>query len=273
MISLLSKLWRGPAARAGGARPTLAQLQRAAEGGDAEAQYALGLAYLAAHAAGDTAHKAMNWLELAARAGHAEAQHRLSLIYLNGLLAAGPATVWLSDARSDSALDNLRLLYPDGAAIAPQPERAFTLAEAAAAQSHAAAQAHLGMLLLRGVGCAQNFAAAESLFRRADAHGAADPKGGGALGLGIILDHGLGRAPDAAQAALCYERATKAGNDAAATALGLMHLNGQIEADLAKAERLLTGPAARGNAFAQHGLQRLHDIVADRAPVALQSIP
>jgi TPR repeat protein len=59
------------------------------------------------------------------------------------------------------------------------------------------------------------------------------------------------------------------GNDMAATALALLRLDGNGEADPAAAARLLAGPAARGNAFAQHRLGLLyaqgHGVVADRA--------
>ncbi len=271
MIARLSQWWRDRFKRPAQSHVTLARLQRDAERGDGEARYRLAQTYLADRQSGEAAHKAVNWLELAARSGHSKAQYRLSLIYLNGFAASGPTAVWQAEACSAAAQDNLRLLYPDGAAIAPQPERAFALAEASAMQGHAAAQAHLGMLLLRGVGCVQDFAAATIWFRRADDQQADDViGGGGALGLGLILEHGLGCAADPARAALYYERATKAGNDAAATALALMHLNGRVEADLAQAERLLIGPAARGNAFAQHGLQRLRETLAEANPVALQ---
>ncbi|MFN4282666.1 MAG: tetratricopeptide repeat protein [Alphaproteobacteria bacterium] len=254
MIRILQRL-AGLLRRRPGPRPTLAQLRRAAERGDVEARYALGEACLAGYGARDIARQAVNWLELAARDGHAQAQHRLSLIYLNGLGASPMIANWLAESRDTRAQANAGLLFPDGAGIAPHPERAFLLAEAAAAQGHAAAQANLGMMLLRGVGCAQDYAAANLWFARAAAQG--DP--GGDLGLGLICEHGLGRAADPLEAASHYRRAAAAGNDAAATALGLLHVNGRIAGDLRQAERLLAGPAARGNIFAQKGLQRLRD--------------
>ena len=134
-------------------------------------------------------------------------------------------------------------------------------------QGHGAAQAHLGMLTLRGVGCAQDFSAAACWFGRAAAQG----DSGGDLGLGLLLEHGLGRAADPVEAACHYARAAEAGNDAAATALGLMHLDGRLGRDLVKAERLLVGPAARGNPFAERGLQKLR---AEReTPTSLRSVP
>lgn len=245
---------------------TLAELQRAAERGEAAAQFALAQAYLAAGGLGDTTRKAVNWFELAARGGHAEAQYRLSLVYMNGL-DIWPAAAWLAESANEKARANVQLLFPEGARIAPQPERAFILAEAAAVQGHAAAQAHLGMLTLRGVGCVQDFAAAAVWFERAAAKGDA----GGNLGLGLLLEHGLGRAADPLEAAIHYSRAATAGNDAASTALGLMHLDGRIGRDLVKAERLLAGPAARGNLFAERGLQKLR--TQHQGPPSIRTSP
>lgn len=262
MISFIKKLF----GRKNGRHVTLADLQRSAERGDAAAQFALAQAYLAAGGLGDTTRKAVNWLELAARAGHADAQYRLSLIYMNGL-DIWPAAAWLAETANEKARANVRLLFPEGARIAPQPERAFILAEAAAVQSHAAAQAHLGMLTLRGIGCTQDFAASACWFERAAAQG----DSGGDLGLGLLFEHGLGRAADPVEAACHYKRAAEAGNDAAATALGLMHLDGRIGRDLVKAERLLAGPAARGNPFAERGLQKLR--TQHQGPSSIRTLP
>jgi TPR repeat protein len=246
-------------------RPTpFERLRRAAECGEADAQYSLGQAYLQGGTAelrevANAPRSAVNWLELAARQGHVEAQHSLSLVYLHGARAGGGAATWFDEARRiEAARANAELLYPDGLAIEAMPERAFALAMEAAVRGHAAAQANLGMLFLRAVGCGQDFAAAESWFRRAADQN--DP--GGALGLGLIFEHGFGRAPDTTEAARWYAIAAEVGNDAAATALGILHLNGAINdggmaRDLAKAERLLRGPAARGNPFAQKALQSL----------------
>ena len=255
---LLSRLCAKLIARSGF---PLERLRRAAERGDAHAQYNLGQAYLIGHVVAAAPRSAVNWLELAARQGHVEAQHSLSLIYRHGARAGGAAATWFAEAeRSDAARINAELLYPDGLAIAAMPERAFALATAAALRGHAAAQANLGMLFLRGVGCAQDFSAAAVWFRRAAEQGDA----GGALGLGLIYEHGFERAADAAEAARWYAIAAEAGNDAAATALGILHLNapmngGGVTHDIAKAERLLHGPAARGNPFAQKALQSLRN--------------
>jgi TPR repeat protein len=113
------------------------------------------------------------------------------------------------------------------------------------------------MLYLRGIGCEQDFAAADQWCRRAADQ--ADP--GGALGLGIIREHGFVGAADPAEAARWYQLAVDAGNDAAATALGKLYLDGRgVAQNLVKAERLLVGPAARGSAFARQALTSLQSL-------------
>ena len=77
-------------------------------------------------------------------------------------------------------------------------------------------------------------------------------------------------ARDPEEAARWYALAAERGNDAAATALGLLYLDGLgVTRDFAKARRLLTGPASRGNSFAKKGLTELQALVAaetDNAP-------
>lgn len=230
------------------------QLVRAARAGCADAQFRLGQAYLTGQGAPNYPIMAVKWLRLAALQGHAEACHSLSLIYLNGARANAPSVTWAAEARNKGTADNVMLLYPDGFDVQPNPEKAFGLARAAAQQGLARAQANVGMLYMRGIGCAQDFAAAERWCRYAALQN--DP--GGALGLGILYEHGLGVASDLAEAARWYRIAADLGNDAAATALGLLFLDGRgVTQDVHKAQRLLLGPAARGNPFARKGLARL----------------
>ena len=63
--------------------PSPAALRTAAERGDAEAQYELGLAYLARGGAA-AEREAVRWLRAAARQRHAAAQARLARVYAEG---------------------------------------------------------------------------------------------------------------------------------------------------------------------------------------------
>lgn len=234
------------------------RLRQSAKRGDGDAQFRLGLSYLLGDGVAAAPRLAVNWLELAAAQGHARAQHNLSLIYLSGAAANGPVAQWLNQAEA-SALGraNAALLFPNGLSVAVAHDRAFAYAQAAAEGGYAPAQANLGMLYLRGVGCVQDFAAAEHWCRSAAEQD--DP--GGALGLGIIREHGFVGPADPAEAASWYQIAVEAGNDAAATALGKLHLEGRgVAQNLVKAERLLAGPAARGNAFARQALNSLQTL-------------
>jgi TPR repeat protein len=235
-------------------RNTLRHLVWAARSGCADAQFRLGQAYLTGRGAPNYPTVAVRWLGLAAMQGHAQACHTLSLVYLSGAKAGAPAAIWASEAQQRGTSANVTLLYPEGFDIAPDPAKAFRLAEAAAMQGFACAQANLGMLYLRGIGCVQDFSEAERWCRFA----ALQQDAGGALGLGILYEHGLGMQADPVEAARWYRIAADQGNDAAATALGLLTLDGRgVHQDLAKAQRLLAGPAMRGNDFARKGLAKL----------------
>lgn len=256
-MNLLSQLRSGITRvldRFRGNRPPLRDLVWAARSGSADAQYRLGQAYLTGRGAPSHPTVAVKWLGLAAVQGHAQACHTLSLIYLSGARANAPSAIWAGEARERGASANTALFYPEGFDIKPEPNKAFGLAQAAAQQGLACAQANLGMLHMRGIGCARDFSEAERWCRFAALQGDA----GGALGLGILYEHGLGVEVDPAEAARWYRIAADQGNDVAATALGLLMLEGRgVNQDLAKAQRLLVGPAMRGNDFAKRGLAKL----------------
>ena len=62
----------------------LATATQAAEGGQAEAQYALGMLHEDAVGVPQDHRQAFMWLEKAAKQGHAEAQYQLAALYRNG---------------------------------------------------------------------------------------------------------------------------------------------------------------------------------------------
>ena len=119
-----------------------------AEGGDALAQYLLGVAYLNGQGGAKDLAMAARWFERAAQQGNADAQHALGMMYLSGR----------------GALQNY--------------ETAFVWFEMAAMQNHAEAQYKLGTLYRNGEGVAVdklqayvwfNLAAAEGSERAAEA--------------------------------------------------------------------------------------------------------
>lgn len=132
------------------------------------------------------------------------------------------------------------------------------------------AQANLGMLYLRGVGCERNFIEAARWCRMAADGGDA----GGALGIGLVFEHGLGVPADCAEAARRYRLAADRGSDSASTALGLLHIDGRgVARDPVAARILLVGVnAQRGNSFAQAGLKQLRRLAGSDAAVPLSHV-
>jgi len=63
----------------------LAKLQEAAQQGDANAQYNLGVLYLQGDGVPQNHKQAVKWIQEAARQGNAEAQYKLGLLYANNM--------------------------------------------------------------------------------------------------------------------------------------------------------------------------------------------
>ena len=244
-------------------RHPMTRIRDAAAQGDAEAQYQIGEAYLAGWSVPRHPATGAHWLRLAAEQGHVRAQHSLSLLYMSGAKAMGDAASWL---RETAASGNAILFYPNGLDVKPDPEKALVLAKAAAEQGLACAQANLGMFYLRGIGCKQDFTKAQLWCRRA----AEQNESVGALGLGFMHEHGFGIERNPSEAARWYAIGTELGNDAAATALGLLHLDGiGVERNLVKAQKLMAGPASRGDALAKKGLTELYAIAESEEQTAI----
>ncbi len=171
------------------AGPALEALKKGAEGGDAQFQYDLGLAYL--EAGGGQGDKATYWLTEAAMQGHRQALFTLGEIYNEGRgVDMDPQTArrWLEVAVEAGVVEaelllaelsdeiqisrpkaierwqvrarvgkadaqyNLALAYLDGRGVAPSVEQARYWMEQAAAAGHGQAQYRLGDFYLRGVG-------------------------------------------------------------------------------------------------------------------------
>lgn len=237
-------------------RAAFRHFSAAAGAGDPEGQYRLGLLY--SHGEGVLRHPpdAVSWYRRAALQGHLEAEFQLSLAYLHGQRGAGDR--WYQAAIvSDppSAEWNRALWFPSGMLLQPDYREALRWSLLAAEQGLAEAQANVGSLYLRGLGCECNYDEARRWYEMAAAQG----NGEAAHGLGMIHANGLGIAVDLAAAARWYAKAAEAGNDAAQMALGLMHASGQgVPRDASRAAALLRQAADAGNPRARHNLGLLY---------------
>jgi uncharacterized protein len=123
-------------------------LEPLAAGGNAVAQFRLGLLHYHGHGVRESDEMAFKWFERAARQGLADAQYHLGNMYAYGL------------AKPPQGNDAARL--------------AAQWIFEAARQGHAEAQYSLGVLFVTGTGVVQSRDQARTWFRRAAAQGHAD---------------------------------------------------------------------------------------------------
>jgi TPR repeat protein len=138
----------------------LAELEPAAEAGDATAQYYLGVLYDHGEGVVRNYQTATGWYEKAAQQGHRDAQFNLGMILYNGAGAAGaPGSVaqdqaaaarWLAPAAEQGhpmASYLMCQLVDEGRWVARDIDRALALCRVAADSGIAGAQYNTGLLL------------------------------------------------------------------------------------------------------------------------------
>jgi TPR repeat protein len=166
----------------------------AAEHGDADAQYALGVMYDSGQGVPRSYITATEWYSRAAEQGDANAQSTLGLAYLDGHGMPrdyDKAARWLGKAAkqgSAAAQYDLGLMYARGQGL---PQSYATAAEwysRAAKQGDASAQSTLGLAYANGRGVPQSYGEAARWFRRAAEQGYADAQ----FNLGILYASGGG---------------------------------------------------------------------------------
>jgi TPR repeat protein len=155
----------------------IAQLQKEAAAGNANAQAALGFCYQGGHGVPRDLATAAHWYELAAKSGHAGAE--MSLAQLCDL----------------------------GAGVTQDHRKAFDLFQSAAKQGLAEAQFRTGLHCAMGVGAAQDWAQARSWYEKAAAQGNLTAMGA----LGDIYLRGRGVPVNYQTAKSYYQKPAEAG--------------------------------------------------------------
>jgi TPR repeat protein len=155
----------------------LALLRPAAERGDAEAQFLLGLSYRSGRGVAANDVEANRWLERAAKQNHAQAQYLLGLSYLRGRGVAKDSRQAVDLFRQSALQGNAGAQYHLGLAHlsedgAPRDDKlALTWLERAADQGYAEAQYLIGEMYQNGRGTAPNPAWAMRWFIKAGVQG------------------------------------------------------------------------------------------------------
>lgn len=171
LIALLAVAVLGFAALLWLDRDKIGDLHERAKSGDAEAQYALAVAFDTGNGLPEDDAKAIAWYRRAAEQGHMHAQHNLGISYANGEGVerdVREAVRWyrLAAAQGNpSSLYNLGLLYSIGQGpVRRNDADALRWFRLAADQGHAKAQSNLGAMYALGLGGEKNLVKAYKWF-------------------------------------------------------------------------------------------------------------
>ncbi len=165
------------AAADGGDTAALDKLLAAARAGDPNAENWYGI-YCVDE--GKDYGLAANWFRKAAEHGNAAAQYSLGVLYTDGLgVAADPhrAVAWYQRSAAQGyakAENNLAWFYANGKGVARDPGLAASWYRKAAEQGNAKAQMSLGLLYASGSGVAKDLALARQWLQRSAAQGDPD---------------------------------------------------------------------------------------------------
>lgn len=274
----------------------------AAQRGNAEAQYDMGVLYSYGRGVPKDLSEAAKWYRRASEQGHPEAQANLGQLLVmgvNGSKNFEEAFRWLSlAARADhpKAQYLLGILYRNGQGIDQDHVQAAKLLQSAADQGYVGAYGELAYLYQSGLGVPKNLTEAVSLYRRGAESG--DMHSQYSLGLlcksgqGTVANpmesekwfrlaaeqghaqaqHQLGllmsrrNAPEAVQ---WLQKASQQGVIASTTRLAELLLDGRLVAkDNSAARRLLEAAKAKGDA---HAIELLRKLDASATP--MRSVP
>ena len=219
----------------------------AAERGDPEAQFNLGMCYEEGKGVSRNYAEAVKWLRKAAERGNAAAQCQLGICYFVGEGVAENAT------------------------------EAAQWYRKAAEQRHAAGQFNLGCCYANGKGVAKDAAEAVRWYRKAAEQGFAKAQ----YNLGVCHEYGYGATLDRAAAVAWYRKAAEQGLATAQRNLGLCYEQGNgVTQDVVEAYKWLSLAAAQGNAAAKQRRAELErkmtlDQIAEaqRLPESLSLVP
>ena len=147
--------------------------RRAAEGGNASAQYYVGIMYVLGHGVPLNNAEGVRWFRRAAERGHISAQINIGVRYTRG--AGLPrddaeAVRWFRRAAEGgdaTAENNLGTMYVRGRGVSRDYAEAIRWFRRAAAQGHASAQYNLGTMYARGRGVSRDDAEAVRWYRMA----------------------------------------------------------------------------------------------------------
>lgn len=204
-----------------------AALLQAAQTGQPEAQYRLGLLYQDGDGVLQNFATAAEWYAKAAYQGHAGAQNRLARHLYEGLGVPRDTVAALEWFAKAAASGDAQMQYDYAVArqaLATGPEDLTDAANwyaKAAEQGHTDAQVSLGLMYQNGEGVPRDPARARALYEGPAAQGHARAQNN----LGLLYVRGEGVEQDYARAAQLFQQAADQGMRVAMTNLGVMYEN------------------------------------------------
>lgn len=203
--------------------------RKAAERGDADAQYRLGMRFAEGDGVAEDDAQAVTWYRKAAAQGHADAQRNLGHQYRYGSGVAQSdidATHWYRQAAEQGDASGQFWLghqYDKGKGVPVDIDQAIAWYRKAADQGEPTALLFLGHKYRKGDGVPEDDARAVALYRKA----AEQNDAYGQIYMAMAYENGEGVAKDDAQAVTSYRMAAEQGNPAAQTSLGHKYRKGE----------------------------------------------
>eukprot|EP00287_Rhodomonas_sp_CCMP768_P015643 CAMPEP_0196757584 /NCGR_PEP_ID=MMETSP1091-20130531/103740_1 /TAXON_ID=302021 /ORGANISM="Rhodomonas sp., Strain CCMP768" /LENGTH=673 /DNA_ID=CAMNT_0042106367 /DNA_START=36 /DNA_END=2055 /DNA_ORIENTATION=+ len=191
---------------------------KAAEQGNADAEYSMGFAFLSGQGAGRDLEQGRTMLHRAAEKGHAKSMRQLAQVHFSGMgvpqSTAKAVELW-SQAASAGDVDSIAILgklYSVGipGTIEQDHAKAFELLKKAAASGDSNSMHLLGQAYEHGKGCSANEKEAMQWYARADAKGYVSADSHHMLGINFYKQKKMG------EAAKCFMAAARARHPVAA---------------------------------------------------------
>lgn len=250
------------AMRAKKAADAVAAWRPAAEAGQADGQYALGLAYVSGNGVPEDLQQALRWLRLAAAQDQPEAMSMLGMMYDEGSgVAADPkaALEWFRKAAELGERNGqyqLGRLYRYGRGVERDTAQALRWLRASAEQGNANAMASLGEMYRNGSGVPQDYGQAEFWNRRAIYYGNLRAM----YNLALAYEYGESVPQDDAKAVALYRIAAEQGHVDAQLNLGYLTESGRgARRDMDAAIGWYRKAADGGSAIAQNNLGKVYE--------------
>ena len=227
--------------------------RKAAEQGDADAQYYLGLCYYRGEGIKQNYEDAVKWYRKAADQGNANAQYRLGYCYEHGEgvpLDYEEAVKWYRKAAEQGYGDaqyKLGFCYENTL----EYDEAVEWYRKAAEQGNVDSQYSLGYCYEFGTGVTQNLTESVKWYRKAAEQGLADAQ----YNLGVCYANGKGVTKNSAEAVRWYCKAAYLRHVDAQYNLGICYFNGEgVTQDYTEAVRWFRKAAEQGDVKAQYNL-------------------